>query len=77
MSEENIQLSPSDVVGAVQRRNAELAMHLNNHPSQIDCAGVQNQLLAMSKLVSALGDMQRQMAEQAAPVANGAEAHAH
>ncbi len=74
MSDEPIQLSPSDVVGAIQRRNAELAMHLNNHPSQIDCGGVQGQLVAMSKLVAALAEMQKEF--QAPVGANGAEQHA-
>ena len=75
MSDEAIQLSPSDVVGAVQRRCAELAMHLNNHPSQIDCHGVQGQLVAMSKLISALAEMQQDAPSNSAG-ANGAEAHA-
>ena len=75
MSEEPIQLSPSDVVGAVQRRCAELAMLLNNHPLQVDCNGVQGQLVAMSKLVAALAEMQKDAPSNSAG-ANGAEAHA-
>lgn len=74
MSDDPIQLSPSDVVGAIQRRTSELAMHLNNHPDNIDCHGVQGQLVAMSKLVSALADMQQGARDSAG--ANGAEAQA-
>jgi len=70
MSESNISLTPSDVVGAVQRACAELGSYLQSPALSIDVPACHAHLSRMAEMLSALDAMQSSIA-QAHAAANG------
>lgn len=77
MSDNSITLTPSDVIGAVQRGLAELGAYLNQPAMAISVPESLAHLSRVGDLLSALEGMQDQLrAAYAAQNGNGADAEA-
>lgn len=75
MDDNNVNLTPSDVAGAVQRRLNEVVAYLNGPPLAIDTVLARNHLIGAIDLLDALQGMQSAVQAQST-AANGNDAEA-